>query len=84
MLTFVKTFGYDKLNAMCHITGGGFHGNMKRVLPENMIDPKNYPDKSLITSLENFEKHLEYFSKNYELVSLDEIITIKDEGRAHR
>tara|TARA_B100000424_G_scaffold62223_1_gene45324 strand:- start:1193 stop:3448 length:2256 start_codon:yes stop_codon:yes gene_type:complete len=36
VLTFVKTFGYDKLNAMCHITGGGFHGNMKRVLPENM------------------------------------------------
>ena len=52
-----------------------------RVLPENMIDSNNYPDKSLITSLENFEKHLEYFSKNYELVSLDEIITIKDEGR---
>lgn len=36
VLTFIKIFGYDKLNAMCHITGGGFHANMKRVLPEHM------------------------------------------------
>ena len=49
VLTFVKTFGYDKLNAMCHITGGGFHGNMKRVLPENMtvdLDDIELPDWS--------------------------------------
>tara|TARA_Y100000992_G_scaffold236736_1_gene167526 strand:- start:667 stop:2910 length:2244 start_codon:yes stop_codon:yes gene_type:complete len=47
VLTFVKTFGYDKLNAMCHITGGGFHGNMKRVLPKNMrvdLDEIDLPD----------------------------------------
>ena len=36
VLTFIKIFGYDKLDAMCHITGGGFHANMKRVLPEDM------------------------------------------------
>lgn len=34
---FIKVFGYEKLNAMSHITGGGFHANVKRVLPENMM-----------------------------------------------
>lgn len=36
VLTFIELFGYDKLNAMCHITGGGFHSNMNRILPNNM------------------------------------------------
>ena len=36
VLTFVKTFGYDKLNAMCHITGGGISWKYEKVLPENM------------------------------------------------
>ena len=36
VLEFINIFGYSKLNAMCHITGGGFHGNIKRVLPENV------------------------------------------------
>ena len=32
---------------MCHITGGGFHSNMKRVLPDNMeveLDEIELPD----------------------------------------
>ena len=33
---FIKLFGYEKLNSMCHITGGGFVSNMKRVIPSNM------------------------------------------------
>ena len=40
-------FGYDKLNAMCHITGGGFRSNMNRVLPNNMeveLDEIELPD----------------------------------------
>ncbi len=47
VLTFIELFGYDKLNAMCHITGGGFHSNMKRVLPTNMeveLDEIELPD----------------------------------------
>ena len=36
VLRFIELFGYDNLNAMCHITGGGFYSNMKRVLPANM------------------------------------------------
>ena len=47
VLTFIELFGYDKLNAMCHITGGGFHSNMNRVLPNNMeveLDEIELPD----------------------------------------
>ena len=33
---FIKLFGYEKLNSMCHITGGGFVSNMQRVIPSNM------------------------------------------------
>lgn len=36
VLTFIEIYGYNKLNAMCHITGGGFYGNMNRVLPKNI------------------------------------------------
>ena len=32
----IHHFGFHTIKGMCHITGGGFHGNMKRVLPENM------------------------------------------------
>ena len=34
--TFIDIYGYENLNGMCHITGGGFHGNMKRILPKNL------------------------------------------------
>ena len=47
VLTFIELFGYDKLNAMCHITGGGFRSNMNRVLPNNMeveLDEIELPD----------------------------------------
>ena len=33
---FTRTYGYDKLNAMAHITGGGLISNLKRVLPLNL------------------------------------------------
>ena len=29
---FVDTFGYDSIHGMCHITGGGIHGNMARII----------------------------------------------------
>tara|TARA_Y100000813_G_scaffold198005_1_gene184682 strand:- start:5338 stop:8145 length:2808 start_codon:yes stop_codon:yes gene_type:complete len=35
VLKFIEMYGYNRLNAMSHITGGGFHGNMKRVLPKD-------------------------------------------------
>ncbi len=47
VVTFINTYGYDKLNAMCHITGGGFHGNIKRVLPQGMeidLNEIEYPE----------------------------------------
>lgn len=47
VLTFTQVFGYDKLHGMCHITGGGFDGNMRRILPEQMnveLDEIEFPD----------------------------------------
>tara|TARA_X000000950_G_scaffold286998_1_gene397616 strand:+ start:498 stop:2750 length:2253 start_codon:yes stop_codon:yes gene_type:complete len=38
---FINLYGYEKLNSMCHITGGGFKSNMKRVIPTN-LDVKLY------------------------------------------
>ena len=49
-----------------------------RVLPENLINDENYPDKSLVTSLENFEKHLKYLKKKCDLISLDNLININE------
>lgn len=43
--SFVNKFGYDNLHGMCHITGGGLHDNLKRVIG-NMnynIDIDNEP-----------------------------------------
>lgn len=33
---FVKLFGYENVNGMCHITGGGFDDNILRVIPKNL------------------------------------------------
>ena len=31
---FIDKFGYDNIHGMCHITGGGVHGNLKRVIKD--------------------------------------------------
>ena len=33
---FVEIYGYDSIKGMCHITGGGFHDNLRRVVPEEL------------------------------------------------
>jgi len=48
-----------------------------RIIPNKLIDRKNFPDQSLVTSLENFENHLKYFKKEYDCVSLSDLINNK-------
>lgn len=48
-----------------------------RILPQHKIDKINLPDRGLVTSLENFEQQLKFFSEKYNCVSLDNLITNK-------
>ena len=47
---FVDKFGHNNLHGMCHITGGGIHDNLKRIIKNNNYDldkdilKKIYPD----------------------------------------
>lgn len=47
----IKTYGPDFIKGMCHITGGGLFGNLKRIIPEHLfdnlyidLDELTYPD----------------------------------------
>lgn len=36
VLRFKELFGEKSINGMCHITGGGLHGNLSRIIPEGL------------------------------------------------
>ena len=43
---FVQKMGIDNINGLCHITGGGIHGNLKRIIRDHQYQlfDKSLPD----------------------------------------